>query len=122
MHNKIIKAQLPMYGKQLEFSEKVFKKENGIEDNEEDKIDEQLEEEPAPEIREEQVPALESEYSRVSFKLQDDVAIISPREGNEEEMNFPTPPESEERSDFEASISGNSNAQEESHPIPLQVS
>ena len=122
MHNKIIKAQLPMYGKQLEFSEKVFKKENGIEDNEEDKIDEQLEEEPAPEIREEQVPALESEYSRVSFKLQDDVAIISPREGNEEEMNFPTPPESEERSDFEASISGNSNAQDESHPIPLQVS
>jgi hypothetical protein len=113
-----------MYGKELEFSEKVFKKENEIEDNEEDKIDE--EEEQATELQEEQVPALESENSRVSFMLQDDVAIISPREGHEEEMNFPTVPESdsEEQSDYEERITENSNTLEDSHPsaIPLQVS
>ena len=110
-----------MYGKELEFSEKVFKKENEIEDNEEDKIDEE-----EPELQEEQVPALESENSRVSFMLQDDVAIISPREGHEEEMNFPTVPESdsEEQSDYEERITENSNTLEDSHPtaIPLQVS
>ena len=110
-----------MYGKELEFSEKVFKKENEIEDNEEYKIDDE-----ELELQEEQVPALESENSRVSFMLQDDVAIISPREGHEEEMNFPTVPESdsEEQSDYEERITENSNTLEESHPtaIPLQVS
>lgn len=106
-----------MYGKELEFSEKVFKKENGIEDNEEDRIED--EEEPEPE--EKPIPALVSENSRVSFKLQDDVEIITPREEIEEEMYFPKVPESDAQSNYEARITKTSNNLEESHPIPLQV-
>ena len=76
-----------------------------------------------PEKAEENPPALESENSRVSFKLQDDIAIITPREEIAEEIEFPAAPEDHPDSPDEIRSTGNSVTLEESHPtaIPLQV-
>ncbi|CAG5081576.1 Oidioi.mRNA.OKI2018_I69.PAR.g9915.t1.cds [Oikopleura dioica] len=117
------RVQLPMYGKDLEFSEKVFKKENGIEDNEEE--EDQKEEEPLPieeskatKTEEIQTLQIEKENSKVSFNLENE--MISPRDP--EEMDFPIVPENEpEMPEISKENSKISDSLEESHPIPILV-